>query len=277
MLTHTFCHMPGIGLKTEKRFWESGLGTWDDIGSGERPALLTPARNRMLQEYVPLSRQRFESGDIEFFGARLPASEGWRVFKEFRDGLVYLDIETTGLSKSYHEVTTIALYDGAKIRYYINGQNLDEFVRDIQNYSLIVTYNGKSFDVPFLETWFDFRLGHYHIDLRHVLKSLGYSGGLKGCEKQLGLDRGDLDGVSGYFAVVLWKEYQKSHRQEALETLLAYNIEDVINLEKLMVIAYNQKLRGTPFLEHNRIEEPGEPARPFDPSPRLIDELQSFL
>jgi len=56
--------------------------------------------------------------------------------------------------------------------------------------------------------------------LRYVLKSLGYSGGLKSCEKALGLDRGDLDGVDGYFAVLLWRDYQKKHNEKALETLL---------------------------------------------------------
>ena len=30
------------------------------------------------------------------------------------------------------------------------------------------------------------------IDLRYILYSLGFKGGLKGCEKQLGMDRGDL-------------------------------------------------------------------------------------
>ncbi|MBW2193860.1 MAG: exonuclease, partial [Deltaproteobacteria bacterium] len=32
-----------------------------------------------------------------------------------------------------------------------------------------------------------------------------------------------------------------------LETLLAYNIQDVLTLEALMVIAYNLKIKDTPF------------------------------
>ena len=38
------------------------------------------------------------------------------------------------------------------------------------------------------------------------------------------------------------------------ETLLAYNLQDAINLEALMVTAYNLKLRQTPFYE--RLELP---------------------
>ncbi len=276
MLKHTFCHIPGIGLKTEKRLWNSGIRCWDDVCLAEKRGPRS-ARDSVLEQYVPLSIERCESRDIGFFGRGLPTAEEWRAFRDFRNDVVFLDIETTGLSKTYHEVTTIALYDGRAIRHYVNGENLDEFVGDIEKYKLIVTYNGKSFDVPFLEAYFGMRLRHYHIDLRYVLRSLGYSGGLKGCEKQLGLSRGDLEGVDGYFAVVLWKEYRKSRNREALETLLAYNIEDVVNLEKLMIVAYNEKLRATPFFEEDRIAEPQEPARPFSPSLRLIRELQNSL
>jgi uncharacterized protein YprB with RNaseH-like and TPR domain len=50
--------------------------------------------------------------------------------------------------------------------------------------------------------------------------SLGFKGGLKGCERQLGLDRGDLKDIDGFFAVLLWGEYQRTGDQKALDTLL---------------------------------------------------------
>lgn len=43
---------------------------------------------------------------------------------------------------------------------------------------------------------------HAHIDLRYVLASLGYRGGLKGCERQLGLDRQELQDVDGFFSLI---------------------------------------------------------------------------
>ena len=55
-----------------------------------------------------------------------------------------------------------------------------------------------------------------HIDLRYLLKSLGYTGGLKGCEKKAGIDRGELDGVNGYFAVLLWQDYQRNRNEKPL-------------------------------------------------------------
>ncbi|MBW1642466.1 MAG: ribonuclease H-like domain-containing protein, partial [Deltaproteobacteria bacterium] len=95
--------------------------------------------------------------------------------------------------------------------------------------------------IPFIENQFGLKLDHSHIDLRYVLVGLGFSGGLKGCERQLGINRGDLSGVDWYFAVLLWNDYIRNNNKRALETLLAYNIEDVVNLEKLMVISYNMK------------------------------------
>jgi len=57
------------------------------------------------------------------------------------------------------------------------------------------------------------------------------------------MDRGDLKDIDGFFAVLLWDEYQRTGDQKVLKTLLAYNIQDTINLENLMVTAYNLKLK----------------------------------
>ena len=162
-----------------------------------------------------------------------------------------MDIETTGLDRYFNDITTIALYNGKSIQTYVQGQNLEDFIEDIQKYKVIVTYNGKCFDIPFIEHFFNIRLDHAHIDLRYILYSLGFRGGLKGCERQLGMDRGDLRDIDGFFAVLLWDEYQRTGDQKALETLLAYNIQDTVTLENLMVTAYNMKLRETPFYEYH--------------------------
>ena len=114
---------------------------------------------------------------------------------------------------------------------------MDDFIEDIYNYKILITYNGKSFDIPFIENYFNIKLNHAQIDLRYLLSSLGYKGGLKRCEQQLGIFRSALDGVDGYFAIHLWNDYYYNGNRLALETLLAYNIEDTINLEKLMEIS----------------------------------------
>jgi uncharacterized protein YprB with RNaseH-like and TPR domain len=57
-------------------------------------------------------------------------------------------------------------------------------------------------------------------------------GGLKSVERQLGIPR-VLTEVSGYEAVRLWWRYVDYFDLDALNTLLEYNREDVINLKTL--------------------------------------------
>jgi hypothetical protein len=62
--------------------------------------------------------------------------------------------------------------------------------------------------------------------------------------------------------------------QKALKTLLAYNIQDTINLENLMVIAYNMKLKDTPFYETDFIEDPTLPVNPFSADLAAVDRIK---
>jgi uncharacterized protein YprB with RNaseH-like and TPR domain len=273
VLRNTFCHIPGIGVITEKRLWDAGILSWDcEMDSASAP--LTSRRRERLARYIEESRIHAQGQNPGYFADLLPPHLHWRLFPEFRDGVAYLDIETTGLEPWDHSITSIALYDGKSIKTYVQGQNLEDFEGDIERYRIIVTYNGKCFDVPFIQSYLRTRLDHVHIDLRYVLKSLGVSGGLKGCEAQLGIGRGDLTGVDGFFAVLLWNEYSRAGNEKALETLLAYNIEDVVNLETLMVMAYNMKLNETPFGQSHRIDLPARPEIPFEPDSATIRKLK---
>ena len=274
MLTNTFIHIQGIGAITEQRLWESGISSWDSI-DGDLPSPVAPRRKHFLLSGIEESRRHLEGCNPSYFSKLLPANQSWRLFSEFRESTVYLDIETTGLDRYFNRITTIALYDGQSIKTYVQGQNLDDFVEDIQKYKVFVSYNGKSFDVPFIENYFNIRLNHAHIDLRYVLSSLGFRGGLKGCERQLDMDRGDLKDIDGYFAVLLWEEYQRTGDQKALDTLLAYNIQDTINLENLMVTVYNMKLKETPFFDTHFIEDPTLSVNPYSADLATVDKIKN--
>ena len=274
MLQNTFIHIQGIGVITEQRLWESGLNDWDAF-SDNISIPLSAGRKYLLNEGIEESKRHLYQDNPVYFSKCLPANQSWRFFPEFRDSTVYLDIETTGLDRYYQSITTIALYDGHEIKTYVNGQNLDDFIEDIQKYKVIISYNGKSFDIPFIENYFNIRLDHAQIDLRYVLYSLGYRGGLKGCERQLDMDRGDLNDIDGYFAVLLWNEFIKTKNQQTLETLLAYNIQDTINLESLIVTAYNMKLGQTPFYNTHLIEEPTLPVNPYRVDLATVDKIKN--
>lgn len=274
MLPHTFCHIPGTGLRAEQKLWEEGITSWEEWLEMES-ALAGGRRRSAIADHLYASVEALEGEDVSYFAQRLPHGELWRIFPEFRKRIAYLDIETTGLSVDYgSHITTIALYDGKSVRHYVHGENLRAFEDDIFDFDVLVTYNGKCFDVPFIERYFRIKLPHAHIDLRYLLRSLGYSGGLKGCEAALGIDRGELEGVDGFFAVLLWYEYLNNGNARALETLLSYNIQDTINLERLLVMAYNMKIQETPFGERRAIRLPSPAANPFAPDPDTIQRLR---
>lgn len=273
MLENTFLHIPGIGIKTEKRLWQSGIYNWDLLLNNRKTGI-PPKKHGNMSECLKESKNQQASLNPNYFAELIPAGQHWRFFPEFRNATVYLDIETTGLSRYYETITTISLYDGKSIFCYVKDQNLNDFPEDIKQYKVIITYNGKSFDVPFIEKHFDIQLNQAHIDLRYVLSSLGYKGGLKSCETQLGLNRGDLMDVDGFFAVLLWHDYLKNRNEKALETLLAYNIQDVLTLEMLMVISYNLKIKDIPFYR-NSLPEPVLPESPFRVDIETVERIRS--
>lgn len=274
MLSHTFIHLPGIGAKTEENLWQAKIHNWSQW-QNPAPVRLPNSSAGQLAELLELSGRALDKGPC-FFSERLPANEQWRLFSHFRDRIAYLDIETTGLGQSA-DITTITLYDGETVHCYVNGRNLDDFKKDIYNYEILVTYNGKGFDIPVIERWFQMKLPHAHIDLRFILARLGFKGGLKGCEKQLGIDRGSLDGVDGYFAVLLWWDFTDNNNEKALDTLLAYNIEDTVNLERLLIEAYNRNVNATPFGAELQVELPEPPSIPVQPDLDTVKRLKSRI
>jgi uncharacterized protein YprB with RNaseH-like and TPR domain len=252
MLLNTFCHIGGIGIGTEQKLWNAGIRSWDMFHGQAQ----IPLSRRKVALTIPLlkeSAEHLHNRNPLFFSQSLPVNLQWRLFPHFRDEVAYFDIETTGLDCGGDEITTIALYDGQAVHTYVNGQNLHDFVSDIQRFKIIISYNGRCFDVPFIEHYFRIKLSQVHIDLRYLLKSLGFAGGLKECERQMGIERGELKDVDGFYAVMLWHDYKRNKIRKSLETLLAYNSLDARNLETLMVQAYNLKLKTTPFYEINRI------------------------
>ena len=85
-----------------------------------------------------------------------------------------------------------------------------------------------------------------------------------------------MEGIDGYFAVPLWNDYRINHNPKALETLLAYNIQDVVNLEILMVLSYNLKLKDTPFDQSHQITSPSQPQILFEADKRIIEGIKAL-
>ena len=269
MLKQTFRHIQGIGERTERRLWKAGATGWECFL--DHPTL--GSLPRWLQDESRFELERslaaLEKRDAQYFLTKLPPQLHWRLYPEFSERVAYLDIETTGLGAQEAMVTVIGLYDGARSQVYVHGQNLEQFVTDIDAFTLLVTYNGKQFDLPFLRTKLGIPLNQAHIDLRYPLAALGYKGGLKKIEKRMGLERpGLVSQLDGWCAVVLWRYYERGERG-ALETLLHYNLEDVVHLPALLAKVYNTSIQQLPFpVEPVRLPDP--PPIPFQPDESIM-------
>jgi uncharacterized protein YprB with RNaseH-like and TPR domain/predicted nuclease with RNAse H fold len=254
MLQQTFIHIPGIGKLTELDLWEHGIRSWDDADRFEKRFGAVGGRlQKKLDEYIPRSREAIRCKDAAFFERLSTLGEAWRVFPEFVDQCVYLDIETTGLSSVFDTITTVGLYDGRKYKVFVEGDNLQDLPAQLRDYSVVVTFNGAGFDLRFLRLAFpDLALPPIHIDLRWITRKLGMKGGLKSIEAELGLRRpSSVEDLTGYDMTVLWAKYLRGEKS-GLEQLIQYNTEDVVHLKAIMEIAYHRLSKQTAnFLKHS--------------------------
>ena len=100
MLRHTFIHLPGVGPHRERALWQQGILDWNHFLEAAENRLL---RQRIYESALPLVRQSLDAaaaGDLGFFRSCLPSRETWRLYPDFSDQALFLDIETTGLIRN---------------------------------------------------------------------------------------------------------------------------------------------------------------------------------
>ncbi len=151
----------------------------------------------------------------------------------------YLDIETTGLSLGRCDLTVVgvATFRGTEQQV---GQLVGDQVRPdnvlalLEGVDEVYTYNGSRFDLPFIQRrlGLDLTRSLRHTDLMYHCWRRDLKGGLKVVETRLGIER-RLKEVDGFMAVRLWWDYVNNANPRALQILLEYNKEDVVNLHVL--------------------------------------------
>ncbi|MBX6424057.1 ribonuclease H-like domain-containing protein [Thermosulfurimonas sp. F29] len=184
----------------------------------------------------------------DFLLAELPESM-IRVLRDNPEGyVIFLDIETEGLSRERNGITVLGTMARGRYRAFVAGFNLEKGAEFLAAYPVWVTFGGTRFDLPFLRARFPaLPPPLLHIDLEHLYRRLGYRGGLKKLEERFGLVR-NTRGLTGYDAVKLWQRWKRERDRAALRRLLLYNREDVTNLKPLLERA-GRMLKG--FTERN--------------------------
>jgi uncharacterized protein YprB with RNaseH-like and TPR domain len=228
-IENSFIPVDGVGEQTERSLWETGITHWDAF---DRSAVgARQAEN--IESFIADASERLDDGDARFFREQFPSGSHWRCYENFREEACFLDIETTGLDQQYHDVTVVGVHSPGDTDVMVAGRDLtaERLQRRLDDAKLLVTFNGKRFDVPFLEESFDVDVDVPHVDLMYPCRRLGLTGGLKAIEEETGIER-DRPDLSGEDAVRLWREYERGD-DGALETLVSYNRDDTENLRLL--------------------------------------------
>lgn len=243
MIEHTFLIAKGIGKGKEDRLWSSGIRTWSDfIDSDEVPGMKASKKaecDLVFNEAYEL----LDEGDCYGLGEMLKPGDQWRLYGSFRDDAAYLDIETDGLERdSTVTVVTVHRKDGTTTL--THGRDLDaaSLSDAIGDAKMLVTFNGRCFDVPVLRNSFPtVDLDMPHFDLRFGCRKAGFVGGLKKVEVELGLRRSDeISGIDGEEAVRLWRSWERYGDTDSLHLLTEYNRADTVNLVRVADETYGR-------------------------------------
>lgn len=255
MLTETFLHVPGVGLKRERDLWAAGTLTWWQAFEDHVHALFTTLSGP-LQRVVKESLRELDEGCFEMTASILDKSQHWRAlcFRRRDDETALplrwlaLDIETTGLSAEAGQTTVVGLCGHATgFKPVALVADKADWARELPRYlvqsDVLITFNGRKFDVPFLTAdlaRLPLIFPPFHVDVYLLMRALGQRGGLKQQQRRLGFHRqGRLADVDGYMAVRLWREHRRG-TAGARATLVRYCLDDVVVLFDLARWAYDQ-------------------------------------
>jgi uncharacterized protein YprB with RNaseH-like and TPR domain len=242
MIRQSFLFLDKIRERTEKRIWGQGICSWDAFLQAKSVKGISGMRKGYYDRQIRKAQHELFRNNSEYF-LRLPQREMWRLYEYFKGECVFLDIETSGMG-AYDDVTVVGLYDGIDTKSMIKGINLNyyELKKELGKYKLLVTFNGASFDVPFIRKRYPDVIPKIpHFDLRVACQRVGLTGGLKEIEKTLGIKRNEvIEGMYGGDALLLWKMYRATGDKYYLRLLVEYNEEDVFNLKKIAEHVYKQ-------------------------------------
>ncbi len=241
MLTSSFVLLDSIGARRESTLWRRGLETWDDFIAERSIKGISEDKKSTMDSQLVTAKARLGEGDSAYFTNRLAKREQWRCLREFGHSVGFVDIETTGISFG-SPITVVGVYDGRRMHTLVKGIDLNRANLEaiLSSVDIIVTFNGSSFDLPMIEHNFPGTVpGVPHVDLKHALRRLELTGGLKAIEREMGIERDRrVEYMTGQDAVYLWRLWERQGSRNALDLLIEYNAADCMNLKTLSEHAY---------------------------------------
>lgn len=149
----------------------------------------------------------------------------------------YLDIETTWS----HTISVVGIYrpDCGTLQLVGHGVTDVNLYAALEGVTTIFTFNGACFDLPVIRKhlYADLRSEFAHCDLLQECRRQKLRGGLKIVEQKIGIAR-PTAGLDGRDALRLWHAYDTYGDAQALDLLLRYNRDDIVNLPRLRAYLY---------------------------------------
>ena len=253
-MNHNLKLLPKIGIKTEQNLKKQGFTTIEsllnhDSHSQNAKIFLDNLDDMSFSEIMNLLNNNKYGRDCKdnlIKCASIPEAENFK----------FMDIETLGLSN-----VPIILIGVAEIKgnYIVSSQyflrDLDEELAVLNAYfshldedSVHVTFNGKTFDVPFIRN----RLNYHrvntnfnlaHIDLMYYAKYL-WSNDLPNCQLQtiekykFGIER--KDDVPGQYIPGYYKTYLEAGNIGPMIPIIEHNKQDIISLAYFLMKMYEE-------------------------------------
>ena len=252
LLFYSLKQIHGITAEEEKQLWNTGVTDLQLLFSARNKQLLLFGEDETSKDLI-FTIDSLRTGDITHiinaFQKKCDRKDYYRIAYSFPEDVMFLDIETTGLSKDYHYITLIGWFINGKYDFWLPGIDTNKFKTALKNARMIITFNGLKFDCPFIDSLFiDCRINDKpNLDLMYFCRAFEYVGGQKVIEQETCFNRPkELKECDGKEAVALWYEYLFGDN-DALDKLLIYNYYDVIGMTYILDFVFFKNVYGHVF------------------------------
>lgn len=243
--------LPGIGPIRESSLREQGYNTIEDL-------LKHPIWQDEARKYMKIIDEKDIDLTQRWLWQRLPKSHPFlhylAGFCQIQDFAI-IDIETLGLSERPIILLGIAKIDGGKVctSQFLLRDIPDEpgaiwaLVSQLEPKSSLISYNGRSFDIPYIKQrlayyGLDSALDNPHFDLLHFARR-ALRPKLSDCrldtvERYIGVERGI--NVPGALVPHFYETYLKTKNVGPLVPIVEHNKQDLISLGSLFCKLYEE-------------------------------------
>lgn len=244
--------LPKIGLKTEQNLKEKGYGTIESLKDHDRYGDMA---SKFLAEIEDMSYMEIiDLLDRNKYSKKCRDNILKSISLTDRENFKFMDIETKGLSNVPIILIGVAEIKKDKIvasQYFLRdyaeeASIIEAYLTHLDEDSVHVTFNGKTFDIPFIKNRcrynrIDANLDLPHLDLMYFAKNL-WADDLPNCQLQtiereiFGINR--VDDVPGQYIPGYWDSYLENDNIGPVVPIIEHNAQDIISLASFLEKMY---------------------------------------